>query len=112
MPATHVVGIAEIVVSIGGVRLCRNGLLKTFERTVVLFEPLIAKKQAVETNDGGIGGWTGVEQKLSPSPQLAQAAKALAPFPLPKLGRTAFEFWAFKPRSSRTSTGLASPTLG
>ena len=75
--------------------------------TVVLFEPLIAKKQAVETNDGGIGGWTWVEQKLSPSPQLAQAAKALAPFPLPKLGRTAFEFWAFKPSAGNAPTTVA-----
>ena len=74
---------------------------------VVLFEPLVAKKQAVQTTDGGIGGWTWVEQKHSPSPQLASAAKALGPFPLPKLGRTAFEFWAFKPSTGNSPTTSA-----
>jgi adenylate cyclase len=71
---------------------------------VVLFEPLVAKKQAVQTSDGGMGGWTWVEQKLSPSPQLAAAAKALGPFPLPKLGRSAFEFWTFKPSTGNSPT--------
>ncbi|HET7911957.1 MAG TPA: adenylate/guanylate cyclase domain-containing protein [Pseudolabrys sp.] len=62
---------------------------------VVLFEPLVGKKESVESNEGKTVTWT--EQKLSPSPQLAATARALGPFPLPKLGRTAFEFWAFKP---------------
>ena len=71
---------------------------------VILFEPLIAKKQAVETSDGGDGGWMWVEKKLSPSPQLSDAARALGPFPLPKLGRTAFEFWTFKPSAGNAPT--------
>lgn len=77
--------------------------IKSADR-VVLFEPLAAKKQPLQTSDGGAGGWTWVEQKLSPSPQLAAAAKALAPFPLPKLGRTAFEFWTFKPSTGHAPT--------
>jgi adenylate cyclase len=74
---------------------------------VVLFEPLVAKKQPVQTSGGSMGGWTWVEQKLSPSPQLAAAAKALGPFPLPKLGRTSFEFWAFKPSTGNSPTTAA-----
>ena len=72
---------------------------------VVLFEPLVGKKQSVETNNGNMVTW--IEQKLSPSPQLAVMAKALGPFPLPKLGRTAFEFWAFKPSTGNAATTAA-----
>lgn len=72
---------------------------------VVLFEPLVGKKQSVETSDGNMVTW--IEQKLSPSPQLAAMAKALGPFPLPKLGRTAFEFWAFKPSTGNSPTTAA-----
>jgi adenylate cyclase len=72
---------------------------------VVLFEPLIGKKQSVETSDGNMVTWT--EQKVSPSPQLATLATALGPFPLPKLGRTAFEFWAFKPSAGNAPTTAA-----
>jgi adenylate cyclase len=62
---------------------------------VVLLEPLVGKKESIETSEGKTVTWT--EQKLSPSPQLGAAARAVGPFPLPKLGRNAFEFWAFKP---------------
>ena len=63
---------------------------------VVLFEPLIGRRLPIERVDGTTGGWTWVEQKLEPSPQLALAAKALGPFPLPRTGQAAFQFWAFK----------------
>ena len=69
---------------------------------VVLYEPLVAKKQFVETSDGTMVTW--IEQKVSPSPRLATTAKALGPFPLPKLGRTAFEFWTFKPSTGNAPT--------
>jgi adenylate cyclase len=72
---------------------------------VVLFQPLVGKKQSVVTNDGVMVTWT--EQKVSPSPQLAALATALGPFPLPKLGRTAFEFWAFKPSAGNAPTTAA-----
>jgi len=71
---------------------------------VVLFEPLIGKKQPLQSGAGHLGGWTWVEAKLSPSPQLAAAAKALGPFPLPKLGRSAFQFWTFKPSTGNAPT--------
>ncbi len=71
---------------------------------VVLFEPLIGKKQPLQSGAGHLSGWTWVEAKLSPSPQLAAAAKALAPFPLPKLGRSAFQFWTFKPSTGNAPT--------
>jgi adenylate cyclase len=71
---------------------------------VVLFEPLVAKKQPIQSNNGNMNGWTWVEARLSPSPPLAAAAKALGPFPLPKLGRSAFEFWTFKPSTGNSPT--------
>ncbi len=72
---------------------------------VVLFEPLEGKRVAVEKPDGSHGGWTWVEERRAPAPSLALAAKAIGPFPLPKLGQAAFEFWAFK-----ASTGDAPTT--
>lgn len=69
---------------------------------VVLFEPLVGKKQSVETSHGKMTTW--VEQKLAPSAQLGAVAKAMGPFPLPKLGRTAFEFWTFKPSTGNAPT--------
>lgn len=46
-------------------------------------------------------------EKLPPAPVLARAAKALAPFPLPKLGRTATQFWAFKSSAGDAPTTVA-----
>ena len=64
---------------------------------IVLFERLAGRRQPLEGADGQVDGWTWVEEKLSPSPLLANAATALAPFALPKLGQAAIQFWAFKP---------------
>jgi len=72
---------------------------------VVLYEMLVGKKQPLERADGTVGGWTWVEQKFPPVPELAAAAKALGSFPLPKLGEAATRFWTFK-----SSTGDA-PTI-
>jgi adenylate cyclase len=74
-------------------------------KRVVLFQPLVGKKQSIETSDGNMVTWT--EQMLSPSPQLSSLATALGPFPLPKLGRTAFEFWTFKPSTGNAPTTAA-----
>ena len=74
---------------------------------VVLFERLEGRRQPVERVDGSSGGWTWVEEKLSPAPSLALAAKALGPFPLPKLGRTAVEFWVFKSSAGNAPTTAA-----
>jgi adenylate cyclase len=64
---------------------------------IVLFERLTGRRQAIEGSDGKVDGWTWVEEKQSPSPLLAHAATALAPFALPKLGQAAIQFWTFKP---------------
>jgi adenylate cyclase len=69
---------------------------------VVLYEPLVGRKESVETNDGKMVTW--VEQKTPPTPQLSAVAKAMGPFPLPKLGRTAYEFWTFKPSTGNAPT--------
>ena len=74
---------------------------------VVLFERLDGRRQPVEGADGTSAGWTWVEEKLPPAPSLALAAKALGPFPLPKLGKTAFQFWVFKSSAGNAPTTAA-----
>ncbi len=74
---------------------------------VVLFEWLTARRERVITAGGGDGGWTWVEQKQPPTEVLAVAAKALGPFPLPKLDQAAFEFWAFKSSAGDAPTTAA-----
>jgi adenylate cyclase len=64
---------------------------------IVLFERLAGRRQPLERADGKVDGWTWVEEKAPPSPLLANAATALAPFVLPKLGQAAIQFWTFKP---------------
>ncbi|HET6521458.1 MAG TPA: adenylate/guanylate cyclase domain-containing protein [Geminicoccaceae bacterium] len=72
---------------------------------VVLFERLIARRLPLERPDGTVAAWSWIEERQPPSPVLAVAARALAPFPLPKLGQAASTFWSFK-----ESTGDA-PTV-
>jgi adenylate cyclase len=74
---------------------------------VVLFESLVGKRLPIEGADGSAAGWTWVEEKLLPSAQLALAAKAIGPFPLPKLGKAAFEFWTFKSSTGDAPTNVA-----
>jgi adenylate cyclase len=74
---------------------------------VVLFEWLGARRQRVGTSEGGEQGWIWIEQKQIPAPTLAQSAKALGPFPLPKIDQAAFEFWAFKPSAGDVATTAA-----
>ena len=73
----------------------------------VLFERLAGRRQPIEGADGTPAGWTWVEEKLSPSPVLAEAATALAPFALPKLGQAAIQFWVFKPSLGELPTTAA-----
>jgi adenylate cyclase len=63
---------------------------------VVLFQLLTGKRQAVTDSDGRNTGFVWVEQLVSPIPELAQAAAALAPWPLPKQQVTVHQFWTFK----------------
>jgi adenylate cyclase len=74
---------------------------------VVLFEWLSGRRERVITANGGDGGWIWVEQ-MQPLPKvLADAAKALGPFPLPKLDQAAFEFWTFKSSAGDAPTTAA-----
>jgi adenylate cyclase len=63
---------------------------------VVLFEHLNGRRQPIEDQDGRHRGAVWVEELESPMPILAQAAKARAPFPLPKLDAAVDQFWTFK----------------
>ncbi len=74
---------------------------------VVLFEWLAGRKERVYDAAGAAGGWTWKEEKHSPAPPLAMAAKALGSFPLPKLDQAAFEFWAFKSSAGDAATTAA-----
>ena len=74
---------------------------------MVLFERLVGRRQPIEGADGTADGWTWVEEKLPPSPLLANAATALAPFALPKLGQAAIQFWIFKPSMGDLPTTAA-----
>jgi adenylate cyclase len=74
---------------------------------VVLFEWLSGGRERVITSTGGDAGWTWVERLQPPTAILAAAAKALGPFPLPKLDQAAFEFWTFKPSTGDAPTTAA-----
>ena len=74
-------------------------------RRVILFDWLEGGQEPVTTKGGGNGGSVFVEQLQPPTDDVARDAKAIAPFVLAKLGRAAFQFWAFK-----SSAGDA-PTL-
>ena len=65
------------------------------------------QEERVITASGRDGGWTWVEQMQPPTPVLAAAAKALGPFPLPKIDQAAFEFWAFKSSAGDAATTAA-----
>ena len=75
---------------------------------VMLFEWLAGKERTRgHTKGGGDGGWTWVEQLQPPREILALSAKALGPFPLPKVDQAAFEFWAFKSSAGDVPTTAA-----
>ena len=74
---------------------------------VVLFEWLAGRRERLVDADGKDAGWTWVEEKQPPTAMLAQAARALGPFPLPKLDQAVFEFWTFKPSAGDAPTTAA-----
>ncbi len=63
---------------------------------VVLVEKLTGKRQPITDKDGYHVGSVWIEELVSPMASLANVAKGLAPFPLPKLDATVYEFWTFK----------------
>jgi adenylate cyclase len=64
---------------------------------VVLFERLTGKRQPIVDRHGRHRGSVWAEELVPPIEPLADAAKGLAPFPLPKLEVAVYQFWAFKP---------------
>ena len=65
---------------------------------VVLFQRLTGRRQLLTDAQGRrTGGSVWVEEILSPVAPLAHAAKALAPWALPKQQVAVYQFWTFKP---------------
>ena len=71
---------------------------------VVLFQRLTGKRQPVEDTSGKVRGTVWVEELLSPVPPLAEAARGLGPFPLPKIEAAVYEFWVFKSSAREAPT--------
>ena len=71
---------------------------------VILFERLNGKRQPILDSNGVQTGWLWTEQLIPPIPELAEAAKILAPFPVPKVQVNVFQFWAFKPSAGDVAT--------
>lgn len=64
---------------------------------VVLFERLAARTQILSGGDRDHLQTVWIEHSEPPVEALAEAASAIAPFALPKVGHAAIEFFAFKP---------------
>jgi adenylate cyclase len=73
---------------------------------VVLFERLEGRNERI-ISGAGASRWVWVETALPPAGPLAEAARATAPFPLPKIDKSSFQFWAFKPSADDTPTAPA-----
>ena len=71
---------------------------------VVLFERLNGKRQPIYDTQGQQTGTIWVEELVPPIPVLAEAAKALAPFPVPKVQVNVYQFWPFKPSAGYVAT--------
>ena len=71
---------------------------------VVLFQHLTGKGQAIEDASGKVRGSVWVEELISPVRVLAEAARGLGPFPLPKLDAAVYEFWVFKSSAREAPT--------
>jgi adenylate cyclase len=65
-------------------------------RNVILFEYLTRETQALTDKSGSPVGHFYLERRVPPIPALAQAAAALAPFPLPKVPVRVNRYWTFK----------------
>ncbi len=71
---------------------------------VVLFERLTGKGQPVFDAAGKQVGSIWVEQLIPPIPPLAESAKGVGSFPVPKVQVNVFQFWAFKPSVGDAAT--------
>ena len=73
---------------------------------VILFERLEGRNERVVSGTE-TSRWVWVEISQPPTEVLRDAALAIAPFPLPKIEKSAFQFWAFKPSADDTPTTAA-----
>jgi adenylate cyclase len=71
---------------------------------VVLFERLNGKRQPIYDTQGQQTGSIWIEELVPPILPLAEAAKALAPFPVPKVQVNVYQFWPFKPSAGYVAT--------
>ncbi len=71
---------------------------------VVLFERLNGKRQPVYDMSGQQTGTIWIEELVPPIPVLADAARALAPFPVPKVQVNVYQYWPFKPSAGDAAT--------
>jgi adenylate cyclase len=71
---------------------------------VVLYEKLEGKMQPIIGAIGGAVGKQWVEQSEGPTEVLADAAKGIGSFPLPKLDVAVYDFWTFKPSAGNAPT--------
>jgi len=71
---------------------------------VVLFERLEGKRQPIYAIDGHQTGSIWSEELIPPIPELAEAARALAPFPVPKVQVNVYQFWPFKPSADNAAS--------
>ncbi|MGD8630123.1 MAG: CHASE2 domain-containing protein, partial [Gammaproteobacteria bacterium] len=71
---------------------------------VVLFERLEGKRQPIHDLSGEQTGTIWVEELIPPIPELEDAAKALAPFPVPKVQVNVYQYWPFKPSAGYVAT--------
>ena len=72
--------------------------------SVVLLEKLIARNQPLRDAQGNPRGSVWMESVGPPLAVLSAASIGLGPFPLPKLGASVHEFWAFKSSTGETPT--------
>lgn len=70
---------------------------------VVMFERLEGHNERIVSGDNA-SRWVWIETAQPPVEPLAKAARAIAPFPLPKIDKSSFQFWAFKPSADDTPT--------
>jgi len=63
---------------------------------VVMIELVNGKRQPLTDEAGRQTGTIWVEELVQPMPELVDASKGLATFPLPKIDAAVYEFWVFK----------------
>lgn len=71
---------------------------------VILFEYLTRETQPLTDQSGSSIGHLYLERRVPPIPRLAQAAVALAPFPLPKVPIRVSRYWTFKTAAADSPT--------